>query len=292
MSERWKEILDRGAEKLREVGIEEAGLDAWYLFERAFHMDRVHFLMEQMREADGADFAARRQYFEELLAQRGRRIPLQHLLESQEFMGLTFYVNEDVLIPRQDTETLVEQVLAHHRDKKIKILDMCTGSGCIAVSLKKLGGYADVTGADLSPEALAVARRNGEAICGADGPVFVQSDLFAAVDGVYDVIASNPPYIPSQVIEGLEPEVRDYEPRGALDGGADGLTFYRRLAAECREHLTDGGSVYFEIGCEQAADVTGLLADAGYSEIEVIKDEPGLDRVVRAVYRYAGGLNV
>ena len=122
--------------------------------------------------------------------------------------------------------------------------------------------------------------------------MFVQSDLFAAVDGVYDVIASNPPYIPSQVIEGLEPEVRDYEPRGALDGGADGLTFYRRLAAECREHLTDGGSVYFEIGCEQAADVTGLLADAGYSEIEVIKDEPGLDRVVRAVYRYAGGLNV
>ena len=292
MSERWKEILDRGAEKLKEAGIEEAGLDAWYLFERAFHMDRVHFLMEQMREAGGGDFAARRQYFEELLAQRGRRIPLQHLLESQEFMGLTFYVNEDVLIPRQDTETLVEQVLAHHRDKKIKILDMCTGSGCIAVSLKKLGGYADVTGADLSPEALAVARRNGEAICGADGPVFVQSDLFAAVDGVYDVIASNPPYIPSQVIEGLEPEVRDYEPRGALDGGADGLTFYRRLAAECREHLTDGGSVYFEIGCEQAADVTGLLADAGYSEIEVIKDEPGLDRVVRAVYRYAGGLNV
>ena len=292
MSERWKEILDRGAEKLKEAGIEEAGLDAWYLFERAFHMDRVHFLMEQMREAGGEDFAARRQYFEELLAQRGRRLPLQHLLESQEFMGLTFYVNEDVLIPRQDTETLVEQVLAHHRDKKIKILDMCTGSGCIAVSLKKLGGYADVTGADLSPEALAVARRNGEAICGADGPVFVQSDLFAAVDGVYDVIASNPPYIPSQVIEGLEPEVRDYEPRGALDGGADGLTFYRRLAAECREHLTDGGSVYFEIGCEQAADVTGLLADAGYSEIEVIRDEPGLDRVVRAVYRYAGGLNV
>ena len=291
MSERWKEILDRGAEKLKEAGIEEAGLDAWYLFERAFHMDRVHFLMEQMREAGGEGFAARRQYFEELLAQRGRRIPLQHLLESQEFMGLTFYVNEDVLIPRQDTETLVEQVLAHHRDKKIKILDMCTGSGCIAVSLKKLGGYADVTGADLSPEALAVARRNGEAICGADGPVFVQSDLFAAVDGVYDVIASNPPYIPSQVIEGLEPEVRDYEPRGALDGGADGLIFYRRLAAECREHLTDGGSVYFEIGCEQAADVTGFLADAGYSEIEVIKDEPGLDRVVRAVYRYAGGLN-
>ena len=292
MSERWKEILDRGAEKLKEAGIEEAGLDAWYLFERAFHMDRVHFLMEQMREAGGEDFAARRRYFEELLAQRGRRLPLQHLLESQEFMGLTGYVNEDVLIPRQDTETLVEQVLAHHRDKKIKILDMCTGSGCIAVSLEKLGGYADVTGADLSPEALAVARRNGEAICGADGPVFVQSDLFAAVDGVYDVIASNPPYIPSQVIEGLEPEVRDYEPRGALDGGADGLTFYRRLAAECREHLTDGGSVYFEIGCEQAADVTGLLADAGYSEIEVIKDEPGLDRVVRAVYRYAGGLNV
>ena len=202
MSERWKEILDRGAEKLKEAGIEEAGLDAWYLFERAFHMDRVHFLMEQMREAGGEDFAARRQYFEELLAQRGRRLPLQHLLESQEFMGLTFYVNEDVLIPRQDTETLVEQVLAHHRDKKIKILDMCTGSGCIAVSLKKLGGYADVTGADLSPEALAVARRNGEAICGADGPVFVQSDLFAAVDGVYDVIVSNPPYIPSAVDRG------------------------------------------------------------------------------------------
>ena len=280
MSERWKEILDRGAEKLREAGIEEAGLDAWYLFERAFHMDRVHFLMEQMREAGGADFAARRQYFEELLAQRGRRIPLQHLLESQEFMGLTFYVNEDVLIPRQDTETLVEQVLAHHRDKKIKILDMCTGSGCIAVSLKKLGGYADVTGADLSPEALAVARRNGEAICGADSPVFVQSDLFAAVDGVYDVIASNPPYIPSQVIERLEPEVRDHEPRTALDGGEDGLGFYRKILEGCGKHLVRGGSLYFEIGYDQGEAVKGLMEKYGFSQVRVVKDFAGLDRVV------------
>lgn len=292
MSKTWRQILKAGAERLARAGIEEADLDAWYLFERAFSMDRVHFLMEQLRPAGGERFEESLGRFEADVERRASRIPLQYILESQEFMGLSFYVNPDVLIPRQDTETLVERVLRDCPDKGTRILDMCTGSGCIAVSLAKLGGYRIVDGADISEGALAVAARNGETVCGEDAPRWILSDLFENIDGRYDVIVSNPPYIPSRVIDGLEPEVRDCEPRGALDGGGDGLLFYRILAEKSADYLADGGSLYLEIGCEQAEDVVRLLKEAGYSEIEVIKDEPGLDRVVKAVYLQAGGSNV
>ena len=281
------ELCKWGEKRLADAGVADAGLDARYLLLEAFELDMAHFLLKQQEQVPTVDGRTR-----EAIQARAMRVPLQYLVGSQEFMGLSFQVDSRVLIPRQDTETLVEMILKEHPEKETRILDLCTGSGCIAISLAALGGYGQVDGADISGDALEVARENGRRL--APAVRFLEGDLFEALDegAAYDVIASNPPYIATEVIEGLEPEVRDYEPRGALDGGADGLTFYRRLAAECREHLTDGGSVYFEIGCEQAADVTGFLADAGYSEIEVIKDEPGLDRVVRAVYRYAGGLNV
>lgn len=287
----WRQILDFGEDILRKARIAEAELDAWYLFSHVFRMDKVHFLLDRGRrvpwETDG--FQEAFVNYQKLLEKRGGRIPLQHLLGSQEFMGLTFLVNEHVLIPRQDTETLVEQVLMEHRGGTESILDMCTGSGCIAVSLMKLGGYQKVVGADISEEALKVARLNGRRLCGeaseAGSLSFVRSDLFEMIAGKYDMIVSNPPYIPSKVIEGLEPEVRDHEPIGALDGKEDGLHFYRKLAAECGGYLKPGGSVYFEIGYDQAFAVGNLLEEAGYEKIEVIKDGPGLDRVVKAVLK-------
>lgn len=287
----WKQILDLGEDVLAKGNIAEAGLDAWYLFSHIFHMDKVHFLLDRGKKApwEQEGFTEAFDSYQKLLEKRCRRIPLQHLLESQEFMGLSFFVNEHVLIPRQDTETLVEQVLKDHRGGKEAILDMCTGSGCIAISLERLGGYQKVVGADISEEALKVAQYNGRQLCGdqvKDGTLsFVKSDLFENIAGQFDIIVSNPPYIPSGVIAGLEPEVREYEPMAALDGKADGLYFYRELARESGRYLRPGGSVYFEIGYDQADAVRKLLRDAGYEKIDVIKDGPGLDRVVKAVLK-------
>lgn len=327
----WRQLLLEGTKLLASAGIAEAGLDAWYLLSAAFGIDRVHFYLDQNSEVRRERLEAGYEIYMSSLRRRAERVPLQQILGSQEFMGLEFAVNEHVLIPRQDTETLVEAVLRDCTDREISLLDMCTGSGCIAVSLAVLGGFRDVTAADVSKEALDVARKNAKRLFLiqkgtvrsqsflvsedpwklelrtylADGAVsgrqplvsamrtvkerrltLMQSNLFDAVepDAVYDVIVSNPPYIPSAVIEQLEPEVRDHEPRLALDGREDGLYFYRALALECSKHLKTGGAVYFEIGYDQSAAVEKILSIAGFDEIETIKDEPGLDRVVKACW--------
>lgn len=315
----WQEVLDEGVRVLSQAGIEEAQLDAWYLFSESFPIDRVHFLMDRNRPMHREIFEKGWPLFAERIEKRASRIPLQHILGSQEFMGLSFRVNEHVLIPRQDTETLVEEVLRDCPDRNADILDMCTGSGCIGLSLAVLGRYRSVTAADVSEDALRVAAGNAKRlfliqkdVVRAESKNFpglplrteltvwagknrenaetrqfrlVRSDLFSEFAAErYDVIVSNPPYIPSGEVEKLEPEVREHEPRLALDGSADGLHFYRILAEECRKHLKKGGRVYFEIGCEQASAVTELLAQQGYTKIQVVKDAPGLDRVVKAVW--------
>ena len=209
--------------------------------------------------------------------------PVQYVTGETEFMGLTFKVTSDVLIPRQDTETLVELVLADHKEKDIKLLDMCTGSGCIAISLAVHGGYAHVEAADISTEALKVAEKNGKSLLSEREIRFRHSDLFSAFDqsaDKFDIIVSNPPYIPSDVIEELEPEVRDFEPRSALDGTADGLFFYEKLAEECGRFLRENGSVYFEIGHDQGEAVEDLLRTHGFKDTKTIKDLAGNDRVV------------
>ena len=274
----YRELLRQGTEQLSAADIEEASLDAWYLLERASGMNRARYFLEQTSEVS----ASVEETFLAWIRERALRIPLQHILGDTEFMGLTFKVNRHVLIPRQDTEVLVEKALESAKraqKKELRILDMCTGSGCIAISLACLGDFASVTAADISEEALAVARENA-----AENQAqvqFVHSDLFHALEGErYDMIVSNPPYIPSRVIEGLSPEVRDHDPMLALDGGADGLIFYRRLAAEGKKMLASGGQMLFEIGCEQAADVSEILSMEGYTDIEVIKDLTGKDRVV------------
>lgn len=281
----YKEWLQYGASRLAEAGVLEDQLDARYLLLEAFRLDQVHFLLcgSQIPEGIEAETCIRR--YEELIEKRMVRIPLQQLTGVQDFMGLTFAVNPWVLIPRQDTETLVELVLKEQKNQKIRLLDMCTGSGCIAVSLKKYGQYEEVTGADISADALRTALENGKAN-GCD-VTWLESDLFHEIkcgETLYDVIVSNPPYIPTADIAKLEPEVRDYEPFAALDGREDGLYFYQRLAAECTSFLKCGGRVYFEIGYDQAKAVSKLLEEAGFTDIIIVKDQPGLDRVVRAVW--------
>lgn len=285
----WGELLAMGQNALKDAGIVEYSLDAWYLFEHAFGISRMQYFMCSSQKAEPEETAWRE--FEDGIARRAAREPLQHILGTQEFMGLEFYVNQYTLIPRQDTETLVETVLGAQKEKDATILDMCTGSGCIAISLAAHGGYRHVEAADISEGALQVAEKNAEKILGGRKTVrFRHSDMFSAFDPIkdkYDIIVSNPPYIPSAVIEELEPEVRDFEPRSALDGTADGLFFYEKLAAECGKFLKENGTVYFEIGHDQGEAVKNLLRTHGFKDTKVIKDLAGKDRVVCGIWQTA-----
>ena len=275
-----QEIYREGTKRLEEAGIADAALDAWYLLEHVTGISRASYYGHPEREIGGEE---KERYFFGI-AQRGKRIPLQHLTKEQEFMGLSFYVNEHVLIPRQDTEILVETAMKQ-LEPGMRILDMCTGSGCILLSLLRLC-RAEVTGtgADISGEALAVARENAARL-GVEAE-FVEGDLFSPVapGRCYDMIVSNPPYIPTAEIEGPQDEVRLHDPYIALDGRKDGLFFYRRIVREGLLYLKKGGRLLFEIGCGQAAAVSGLMEAAGYEEVRVKKDLAGLDRVVMGMY--------
>lgn len=284
------QLLQEGASSLARAGDTEAQLDARRLLLEAFHLDMTHFLMNRMQVLEQTrDVGAAADRYREMIRKRSRRIPLQHILGSQDFMGLTFRVNEHVLIPRQDTETLVELVLEEHKDRNKKVLDLCTGSGCIAVSLSVLGGFEDVTATDLSFEALKVAKENAERLLDQGRAIhFLQGDLFDCLETRFDIITANPPYIATGVIRNLAPEVRDHEPRMALDGDEDGLCFYRRIAAKAGEWLEPGGCIYLEIGYDQGLAVSRLLEETGFENIRIVKDTPGLDRVVYA----EGGRNV
>lgn len=274
----YHSLVTEGGKLLQAAGVPEAELDAWYLLEylrkeRGSRSDRQWYLLCREEEADMEEEKA----YRELIGRRAKRIPLQQITGEQEFMGFPFLVNEHVLIPRQDTETLVEEAMAKS-GKGDRVLDMCTGSGCILLSLLKLVPGLSGTGADISREALKVAVENGKRL--QTEASFLESDLFEKVEGVFDLIVSNPPYIASDEIGTLMEEVRDHEPIGALDGSTDGLAFYRRLVQEGKDHLKSGGWMLFEIGCTQAEAVMELLKKGGFQEIYVKKDLAGLDRVV------------
>lgn len=281
-------LLQEGKRRLLESGIQEAETDARLLFFFVYGTDWSRLLLHYedapevlLRERNGAGMSetaanAERRYLE-AIQRRAMHVPLQYITHEQSFCGFDFYVNESVLIPRQDTEILVETVLKDGGQGAL--LDLCTGSGCIALALAGLGNFSEVTAADISGAALAVAsenaRRNGVRI------ELLHSDLFSALgERRFDVITANPPYIRTEDIEELTPEVREHEPRLALDGMADGLLFYRRLAAECPGRLRNGGRVYFEIGCDQAESVQALLSEQGFTELRCVKDLNGLDRVI------------
>ncbi len=270
----YRKARIKAAEMIRKAGIENEASESWFLMEYACKIDRSFYLLheqDEMPKADGDKFFS-------LTQKRCLRIPLQYLTGEQEFMGLPFQVNENVLIPRQDTEILVEEALKVISGQSA-VLDMCTGSGCIAVSIQSFRPQAKVTGSDISAPALWTAREN--AAYNGVSVEFVESDLFSGIVGQYDVIVSNPPYIPSDVIPTLMPEVRNFEPAGALDGKADGLFFYRRIIAESKNYLVPGGWLLFEIGCDQGEAVSALMKENGFYGIEVIPDLAGLDRVVK-----------
>ena len=274
-----KQAYEYGQEQLKNAEIDDAALDAWYLLEYVTGVSRAMYFLDMNREISLEQETKYRSY----VATRAKHVPLQHITGVQEFMGLEFLVNEHVLVPRQDTEVLVECVLEDLKSG-MHILDMCTGSGCILLSLLKLCGMSNVkgVGVDISEEALKVAKQNAEKL--EVNARFISSDLFCDVEGKYDVIVSNPPYIRTSVIEELKEEVKFHDPFIAWDGKEDGLYFYRRIVEESPKYLIKGGKLYFEIGHDQGEDVSKLMKDAGFVDVTVKKDLAGLDRVVFGMY--------
>ena len=281
----YQQLLALGKQKLREAGVPESDLDARLLLEYVCGVSRSFLLAHGDEEVS----AGQGERYLEVLCRRGERVPLQHLTGEQDFMGLTFAVNEKVLIPRQDTEILVEEVLKDLHGG-CRILDLCTGSDCILISLLRFSNGCHGVGVDLSEEALEVARENAKALIPEEDCSFLQGDLFAPVEGKFDLLTANPPYIPSETIRDLMPEVRDHEPKMALDGLEDGLHFYRRIIKECPPYLNGGAQVFFEIGHDQGEAVSGLLKEAGFKEVRVVKDYAGLDRVVSGFFNPKDGL--
>ena len=278
----YRECYEQGCRTLQAAGIEEAALDARLLLEAVCGTDRNDLLVHgEQTVAPEAE-----EKYLNWIRQRAEHIPLQQLTGEQGFMGLTFNVNEHVLIPRQDTEILVEEVLKELHDG-MRVLDMCTGSGCILLSLLHYSNDCEGLGVDLSAEALEVAGRNVLKVLTpekAEHAHFLQSDLFEKVEGKFEIIVSNPPYIASAEVEKLMPEVRDHEPRMALDGTEDGLYFYRRIIEEAGKHLVSSGMIFFEIGYDQGQAVSELMRTEGYCEVQVVQDYAGLDRVVFGTY--------
>lgn len=278
----YRECYEQGCRTLQAAGIEEAALDARLLLEAVCGTDRNDLLVHgEQPVAPEAE-----EKYLNWIRQRAEHIPLQQLTGEQGFMGLTFSVNEHVLIPRQDTEILVEEVLKELHDG-MRVLDMCTGSGCILLSLLHYSNDCEGLGVDLSADALEVAGRNVLKVLTpekAEHAHFLQSDLFEKVEGKFEIIVSNPPYIASAEVEKLMPEVRDHEPRMALDGTEDGLYFYRRIIEEAGKHLVSSGMLFFEIGYDQGQAVSELMRTEGYCEVQVVQDYAGLDRVVLGTY--------
>ena len=301
-------LLKKGQMILAQAGIKEAGLDAWLLLEYVTGKSRAYYFA--YGEESVTESVAER--YLELISRRAGHIPLQHLTHQAFFMGHEFYVDKNVLVPRQDMETLVESALECMKAvKNPYILDMCTGSGCILISILKERADAHGTGVDLSDEALKVAVQNARTLEVAEHAEFVQSNLFSEMQNTvygteymkktavkdtvkmtecensnrnysraYDMIISNPPYIPTAEIEDLMDEVKLHDPRMALDGMEDGLYFYRAITKQAQDHLVPGGWLLYEIGCSQGEDVAALLRKYEFEDIEIRQDLAGLDRVV------------
>ena len=340
----YRELLEWGQALLREKDIADAGIDAWYLLSYAYGLDRVHYLMDRNEIPEDEKGPTEETLYRRLIRRRGMGEPVQYLTGEADFMGLTFKVSPAVLIPRQDTELLAEKALDYlaafkrEHGRPADVLDMCTGSGCIILSLAKLGPVGRCAGADISQPALAVAAENRERLALSDQVALLSSDLFkvfqtpesfpgkASADGdfpdrpseetasklpeetasrlygetasepseadgpygvlsfprTFDLIVSNPPYIASKVIPTLMREVRDHEPVLALDGSEDGLAIYRRIALEAPACLNAGGQLMLEIGYDQGESVPAILAAQGFTDIRVLKDLSGNDRVVTA----------
>ena len=269
----YREAIGLGEKILTMAGIADVKTDAWMLLEMAAKIDRNYYYMHMDDEITKEQL----EEYEWALKKRAEHIPLQYIVGEAEFMGLPFKVNSSVLIPRQDTETLVEEALKVAKPG-MKVLDMCTGSGCIIISIlyhgKELEGYAS----DISRHAINVAKENAK--LNQVAVSFETGDLFDHIKGKYDIIVSNPPYIRTEEIAKLMPEVQNFEPFNALDGKEDGLFFYRKIVEQAGDYLNSGGHLLFEIGHDQGQEVSELMVQAGFKDVRVIKDLAGKDRVV------------
>ena len=301
-----QKIETTGKKLLVEAGVEEeeAALEVRLLLQESFSLNTAGYLLrkqellckadrENVEAADieQTEILGKLHSFFENFEKRRRRIPLAQILGRQSFYGLDFFVNEDVLIPRADTECLVDLVLEDYADlakqagsSSLNILDLCTGSGCIGISVAKHLPYQELLLVDLSEKALAVAKKNAEKHLG-ENVTLLQSDLLTGVQRKkFSLLLSNPPYIVSRVIPGLNREVSEYEPKLALDGGEDGLVFYRRIAKEAKAVLLPGARLYLEIGYDQGESVKDIFQKEGYEAVEVFPDLSGNPRVLRGIF--------
>lgn len=301
-----QKIETTGKKLLVEAGVEEeeAALEVRLLLQESFSLNTAGYLLrkqellckadrENVEAADieQTEILGKLHSFFENFEKRRRRIPLAQILGRQSFYGLDFFVNEDVLIPRADTECLVDLVLEDYADlakqagsSSLNILDLCTGSGCIGISVAKHLPYQELLLVELSEKALAVAKKNAEKHLG-ENVTLLQSDLLTGVQGKkFSLLLSNPPYIVSRVIPGLDREVSEYEPKLALDGGEDGLVFYRRIAKEAKAVLLPGARLYLEIGYDQGESVKDIFQKEGYEAVEVFPDLSGNPRVLRGIF--------
>lgn len=274
----YKQAEQKGEQLLETAGIMDAKIDAWLLLEMVAKIDRSFYFTHINEEVDPEVLTE----YERVVEKRAEHVPLQYITGEQEFMGMTFKVNSNVLIPRQDTETLVEEALKVI-EPQMEVLDLCTGSGCILLSILKNAPTVKGTGSDISKQALLVAKENAR-LHDLEAE-WVRGNLFDNVNGQYDVIVSNPPYIVQTEIPMLMPEVAQFEPMEALDGGPDGLDFYRKITQEAPQYLKENGYLFFEIGYDQGAAVQQLMTTAGFSDVTVIKDLAGNDRVVKGQIR-------
>lgn len=275
-------LVKWATDDFRTRGIENPRLDAELLVAFALRIDRMRVILDAERPLEGAELAMLR----DLVKRRRAHEPIAYLRGEREFYGLKFRVDKRVLVPRPDTETLVDVALARTSGISLSMrqLDLCTGSGCVAISMAHKRPTAKVFAVDVSRDALDVARENAFRL-GTYNVAFYEGDLFAPVAGrTFDVITANPPYIPSAEIETLQPDVRDFEPRLALDGGADGLDVVRRIVDEAPSYLVPGGVLALEIGAGEAPDTAALLEARGYRDIQTARDFGRIERVVSGVY--------
>lgn len=295
-----QKIEIRGKKLLVEAGIEEeeAALEVRLLLQESFSLNTAGYLLRKQEPLckagiEQTEILQKLHSFYENFEKRRKRIPLAQILGRQSFYGLDFFVNEDVLIPRADTECLVDLVLEDYAElakqgektyAEKRILDLCTGSGCIGISVAKHLPYQELLLVDLSEKALAMAKKNAEKHLG-ENVTLLQSDLLTGVRGKkFSLLLSNPPYIVSKVIPGLDREVSEYEPKMALDGGEDGLVFYRRIAKEAKAVLLPGARLYLEIGYDQGESVKDIFQKEGYEAVEVFPDLAGNPRVLRGIF--------
>lgn len=273
-----KEIIIRYSKELEEIS-PTPRLDVETLLQKVLGVDRLYILLNLDKYLSEDE----EKLFNKFIKERLNNRPIAYIVENREFMGLDFYVKEGVLIPRPDTEVLVEEVIELGKDKgDINILDIGTGSGAITVSLAKYLENAKVTSVDISDIALEIGKKNAQSN-DVDGRItFIKSDLFTNIDKdmKFDIIVSNPPYIKREVIETLDKQVKDFEPYNALEGGIDGLDFYRAITTQGKNYLNKGGILAYEVGHDQSEDVSKLMEKDGYTNIYTRKDLQQIDRVV------------